>query len=722
MATARPLWLARAPVRGANESRSRASRLTARASDECGAIPFGDTAGAMVVFSPDVRVTTGDNDLIVGAHDAETPVRIEPNEICGLVGANGAGKSTLVKCLSGRRGVGDGYARVASSALVGVLEQTAVSGSTMTVEEEAMSRMTHVTAAREAIEEATEAMARGDDGAARRLIEATEAYDAVGGATAKKRASTVLRGLGFSDVMMQAPCDTLSGGWQMRVALARLLLSPAGDSQERGVNGGLLLLDEPSNHLDSTSRDWLVSWIKSYPGTVVLVSHDEELLKCVNRVIELRGRKLHNFKGDYDRFLREREARRAVAVASLEREGVKAAKLDGFIKKFGAKATKASAAKSKQKALDKVNAKMDEYRDLAGEGELGDGPGDAKKVILKLPTPPKGAREIVKVKDLAVGYASTDSVLVSGVNVTVSKGDRLLILGPNGAGKSTFLKTMGGVIDPMGGVVEYGEGAVIGYFSQDLAQELPVDVDALTHVLDVARRIDKTVTSERARSVLGALGINGSAAVDRTIGSLSGGEKARVALAAFVLRPVNVLLLDEASNHLDGTAIEALCEGLRGWEGAVCAITHNAAFAAALCPTAVAKVENGALSYEMHVGGSLGVGEYAQTNGATKKRDDTAASSAQDDAERLAEEEARKRRRALEKEAANAPKIIDKIERALAVLETEIDAIDAQLFAAGADIALATELQRKKDEKVAKQDLYMAEWERLESVVAEVAS
>jgi ATP-binding cassette subfamily F protein 3 len=702
-------------------------RVTARASNEHDAapeVPFGDTAGAAVVFSPDVRVTTGANDLILGAHDGETPVRIEPSEICGLVGANGAGKSTLVKCLSGRRDVSDGYARVARGAAVGVLEQTAVSGSTMTVEEEAMSRMTHVMAAREAMEEATEAMASGDEGAARRLADAREAYDAVGGATAKKRASTVLKGLGFSDAMMGVRCDTLSGGWQMRVALARLLLSPAGDSRARGVAGGVLLLDEPSNHLDSTSRDWLVRWIKSYPGTVVLVSHDEELLACVDRVVELRGRKLHNFKGDYARFLREREARRAAAVAALEREGAKAAKLEGFIKKFGAKATKASAAKSKQKALDKVNAKMDDYRDSVGPGALGDGPGDAKKVTLKLPTPPKGAREIVKLKDVAVGYASTDSVLVSGVTVTVSKGDRLLVLGPNGAGKSTFLKTVGGVLDPVDGVVERGEGAVIGYFSQDLAQELPADVDALTHVLDVARRVDKTVESERARSVLGALGITGSAAVDRTIGSLSGGEKARVALAAFVLRPVNVLLLDEASNHLDGAAVEALCEGLREWEGAVCAVTHNSAFAAALRPTAVARVENGSLSYETRVGGHLGVGERATNDDdTTTTRDESPdAPNATENAEQMAEEEARTRRRALEKEAANAPKIIDKIERALAVLETDIDAIDAQLFDAGADVARATALQREKDEKLAKHNLYMAEWERLETVVAQVSA
>ena len=201
---------------------------------------------------------------------------------------------------------------------MGVLEQTAVSGSTMTVEEGAMSRMTHVMAAREAMEEATEAR-RGDEGRGA-TVGGRGAHDAVGGATAKKRASTVLKGLGFSDAMMTVRCDTLSGGWRMRVALARLLLSPAGDARRAAV-AGVLLLDEPSNHLDSTSRDWLVRWIKSYPGTVVLVSHDENSPRAsiaCRRVRE--GVNCTISRAITTRFLREREARRAAAAAALERE------------------------------------------------------------------------------------------------------------------------------------------------------------------------------------------------------------------------------------------------------------------------------------------------------------------------------------------------------------------------------------------------------------------
>ena len=696
-------------------ARRRARRDLARPAS----VPRGETAGAVVVFDADVRVTTGARDLIAGTRDGD-PVRVEPGEICGVVGANGCGKTTLVRALLGERdanGVGVG---VAMGVTVGALEQTATSGSTLTAFEEATSRMTHVRDAEAAVERATRALAADEAGAAARLADARERYDAVGGATAEKRASSVLKGLGFSEAVMRARCDTLSGGWQMRVALARTLLSPAGDSREAGVKGGLLLLDEPSNHLDGDARAWLVNWIKSYAGTVVLVSHDEELLACVDRIVEVRGGKLGNFKGDYARFLKEREARRAQALSSLEKEGQKAAKLNEFITKFGAKATKASAAKSKAKALDKVQEKIEDLTELAGEGDLGEGPGDAKKVVLRLPNPPQGAREILIAKDLAVGYAAVGSTLVTDVNVTVTKGDRLLVIGPNGAGKSTFLKTIGGELPEMSGTVERGEGCVVGYFSQDLAQQLPAEVDALTHVLDVARKVDKSITMERARGVLGALGITGSAAVDRTIGSLSGGEKARVALAAFVLKPVNVLLLDEASNHLDGTAIEALCDGLRGWEGAVIAITHNPAFAAALNPTIVAKVENGAFSARMRVAGDeLGVGDYAARAPPTERPPPPTAAAAADATD---DERARKSRRAMEKEAANAPKTIDKIERALAVLDARIAALDADLVAAGADVARALDLQRQKDEKLAKQALYYDEWERLESIVARVAA
>ena len=256
----------------------------------------------------------------------------------------------------------------------------------------------------------------------------------------------------------------------------------------------------------------------------------------------------------------------------------------------------------------------------------------------------------------------------------------------------------------------------------------------LVHVLKVARAADPTVTELTARSVLGALGLSGSAAKDRKIGELSGGEKARVALAAFVLRPVNVLLLDEASNHLDTAAIDALTGALRGWDGAVVAVTHNKTFADALEPTFVARVEAGAMKTRMVTGGTLSKKDFSPNAVATGgvagavAKPKEAPKGAKKEPEMTEEEiaaaeaaakEAKAARDKLLREARNAPKTIDKIERALAVLEDDIAAIDERLMKCGSDVAAAVEIQKEKDVKVEKQGLYYAEWQRLEEVMAE---
>ena len=217
----------------------------------------------------DVRVTVGDRDLLVNAN-----LLVEPGETVGLVGANWCGKSTLLRCVSGIRSHDAGELRVAQRADVGYLEQTAVSGSKLTVAEEARSRMTHVKAAQDAVRAAEDAMEAGDPNAAATLVAANDAFEAVGGNTVERRVSDVLTGLGFAKEAWERPCAALSGGWQMRVALARLLLSPAGDSQNSGITGGFLLLDEPTNHLDAQAKELLAGWLRAYTGTVLLVSHD----------------------------------------------------------------------------------------------------------------------------------------------------------------------------------------------------------------------------------------------------------------------------------------------------------------------------------------------------------------------------------------------------------------------------------------------------------------
>ena len=462
-------------------SRRRRRRILAvapRASAESPEIPRGDTAGAVMLLK-DVRITVGDRDLLVDAN-----LRVEPSETVGLVGANGCGKSTLLRAVAGIRGVDAGDLLVAHRADVGYLEQTAVSGSTRTVAEEARSRMTHIRDAERALADAEASIAASAPNAEVAFLAAQERWEALGGNTVERRVSDVLSGLGFAREAWDRPCAALSGGWQMRVALARLLLSPAGDSADVGVNGGFLLLDEPTNHLDARAKEWLGGWLRSYKGTVLLVSHDEALLeRGVDRLVEVRAARLHGFSGNYSKFLVERRERRKVAESAAAKASAKAAKLERFVAKNSARASTAAAARSRARQLEGVREDLEALaEETGGGGDLGDGPGDARRVSLTLPPAPEGAKETLTLTDAAVGYGGGLDPLLTGVNLTVRRGDRLLIVGPNGAGKSTLLRSLGGGLRLAAGTLAHGEGARVGYFSQDLAQELPTEDTPLAHV------------------------------------------------------------------------------------------------------------------------------------------------------------------------------------------------------------------------------------------------
>jgi ATPase subunit of ABC transporter with duplicated ATPase domains len=230
--------------------------------------------------------------------------------------------------------------------------------------------MTHVKAAQDAVRAAEDAMEKGDPNAAATLVAANDAFEAVGGNTVERRVSDVLTGLGFAKEAWDRPCAALSGGWQMRVALARLLLSPAGDSQNSGITGGFLLLDEPTNHLDAQAKEWLAGWLRAYTGTVLLVSHDEALLdRGVDRLVEVRGSRLHGYSGNYQKFLEERKKNREVAARAASKEAAKAAKLEQFVAKNSARASTAKAAKSKAKQLQGVLENLEELEEATGGGE-----------------------------------------------------------------------------------------------------------------------------------------------------------------------------------------------------------------------------------------------------------------------------------------------------------------------------------------------------------------
>ncbi|PNW82055.1 hypothetical protein CHLRE_06g271850v5 [Chlamydomonas reinhardtii] len=571
-------------------------------------IPRGETAGATLVLE-DVTVQAGDRDLL-----SDVSWKLMPGQRAGLVGANGCGKSTLLRCLSGLRSVDAGTARVAPLVQVGYLEQTAVGGSRRTVWQEARSRMSGLVEAERDMARAERDLANGDAAAAERLAAAQEAWEMAGGPESERTITNVLTGLGFKPEQFHKRCTEFSGGWQMRIALARLLLGPAG--QGGNGTGALLLLDEPTNHLDSAACKWLGDFLRKGvpPSTsVVLVSHDEALLDAAcNRIVEVRGRTLNHYAGNFSKFLAQREAREAAARAEAEAQQAEIDKLEEFVTRFGAKASKASQAQSKAKMLEKLKAQQTVIPAAAAAA----GAGDARKVALKLPRAPPCFTEAIKLTGAAVGWGTPGEPgakpLISGVNLVIRRGQRVLVLGPNGAGKSTLLKAVAGNLPLWAGDRVLGEGVRLAVFSQDLAQDLPLDMPALEYVEAVARANDPGITLEKCRQALGALGLTGTMALQK-IGVLSGGEKARVALAAFALVPANVLLLDEASNHLDAQTIEVLTGALKDFEGVIIAITHNQSFAASLNATHILRVANGVARLSDNLGLSASDFEHPST-------------------------------------------------------------------------------------------------------------
>jgi ATP-binding cassette subfamily F protein 3 len=672
-----------------------------------GQVQRGDARGAALLLE-NVAVSRGSNPILTNID-----WRVEPSQSWAIVGANGCGKSTLLKALVGDLALDDGTMLVASKLKVGYLQQTAVSGSNKTIFAEAASAMTEIQEARAALERAQAAVVNSDsvgstDAAALAALDrATQHYEAVGGYTQEQQVSSVLKGLGFDDIFNKR-CDELSGGWQMRVALARLLLSKP----------SLLLLDEPSNHLDVNARQWLARYLKNYDdGAMILVTHDVDLLASVSHIAEITSGTLLVYKScTYHEYLNEKERRAAAAQNEFEKNAERAAKLQAFVDRFGASATKASAAQSRVKQLEKMQR----------EGLL-DAPPEAVmqqrfKPSLKLPDPPRSIGDVLlQLEDAQVGHGSDDDnnskVLVSGVNLAITRGMKLLIRGPNGVGKSTVLHSLRGTLPLKGGKRTENEGLRLGVFTQDLAQELDANARAVDLATAHARQDNMYITDQDARSVLGRLGLQGEKAL-RSIKDLSGGEKARVALGMFALKASNVILLDEPSNHLDVECIEALSEGLSNWgaeDGAVVVISHDRSFCKAIPFTHVATVENGKLTVEQRgtrpSDWSLFESSLTPAIVTNGGHHGIGSNSSNGDAEKVIDPEKRK-------QAFNAPKQISKIEKLIEEAEARIAAIDAEMFANGSDVGKLTDLAAKREAQENKVSELMEEWEKLEQLLA----
>jgi ATP-binding cassette subfamily F protein 3 len=515
-------------------------------------VTFSGSSGAAVEVSG-VRLSIGNNDIM-----SDVNWTILPKERWALVGRNGAGKSTLLRAITGTGGelvsISEGGIQIAKKARMGYLEQKGVSGSVMTVRQEVSSRMDRLTAAIKALDRAEAAVSEGNtsDEMLIELEEASVEFEAAGGYTVEQKISNVLKGLGFIEEDYDRMCAEFSGGWQMRIALARLLLSEP----------DLLLLDEPTNHLDKGARNWLGDYLSKYDGTLLVVSHDEALLQAaVSSIAEVRSGNVELYKSrSHDQWVVERDERVRNAQVAYDANQKEIARLQAFVDRFGAKTMGASMAQSRLKTIEKLETSGIEAP------KVGDGP----LPFLKLPPPPRGSEQLLELKGCTLAWppkvigegelkVSDDEApapsILRDCNLVITRGMRIVVRGPNGAGKSTLLSALSGRLTPIEGTRTEGDGLELGVFTQDLAQDLDQEALATEVVTRKVREKDPTISDERARSALGALGLIGEKAI-RKVGHLSGGEKARVALASFVLIPHNLLLLDEPSNHLDLTTLK----------------------------------------------------------------------------------------------------------------------------------------------------------------------
>jgi ATP-binding cassette subfamily F protein 3 len=486
-------------------------------------------------------------------------VTLQPGEKVGLIGRNGAGKSSLFSLLAGRlhADAGDvqmpprwlqtgGMAEVAQE-----MPETDQGATDFVLEGDApLVRALAALAAAEA----------ADDGHA--IAEAHHAIQDAGGFDARARAQAMLMGLGFRATQLDAPVNSFSGGWRMRLQLARALMCPA----------ELMLLDEPTNHLDLDALVWLEAWLQRFPGTLIVISHDREFLDAITKVtLHLDDAKLTRYGGNYTAFEELRAARLSQQQANYEKQQERIAHLQKFIDRFKAKATKARQAQSRVKAL----ARMEK---LAPVLTAGDFQFEFREPV-SLPNP------MLAFADLSCGYRADDgneTRIVDGVERSVLAGQRIGILGANGQGKSTLVKTIARTIAPLGGGITEGKGLTIGYFAQQELDVLSLDDGPLMHMVRLARDVGPAAREQELRDFLGSFRFVGEM-VTQPVGTLSGGEKARLVLAMLVWQRPNLLLLDEPTNHLDLTTREALSMALNEFEGTVMLVSHDRALLREVC-------------------------------------------------------------------------------------------------------------------------------------------
>jgi ATPase subunit of ABC transporter with duplicated ATPase domains len=483
----------------------------------------------------------------------DTTFQLNPGEKVGLVGPNGSGKTTLFRMIMGEEHPDEGEVAVPRRLTIGYFRQDVEEMSGRSVLDEAIAGSGRVGDLHHELESLQHAMADPEtademDTILARFGEVQEEYEHLGGYALESQAREVLHGLGFDDDRIDNDAGALSGGWKMRVAMARVLLG----------RPDVLLMDEPTNHLDIESIVWLEGFLKSLPGALLMTSHDREFMnRIVTKVAEIDGGEITLYTGNYDFYERERSIREANREAAYARQQAMLAKEQRFIERFAAHAAKAAQVQSRVKALDKIE-----------KIEL---PRKRAVVRFEFKQPPRSGDQVVNIENVSKAYGKR--VIYDGMSLNIRRGERWCVMGKNGAGKSTLLKIVAGAVEPDNGTVRLGASLKMGYFAQQA-------LDLLDPELTIEEQLNRDFPQESIgalRNLAGAFQFSGQD-IDKKIRSLSGGEKTRLVMARMLMYPPNFLVLDEPTNHLDLATKEMLIGALKDFEGTMLFVSHDRNF------------------------------------------------------------------------------------------------------------------------------------------------
>ena len=592
--------------------------------------PAGLINCAPMLILNDLSLYRGPRLLFKGAS-----LTIFPGHKVGLTGANGTGKSSLFALIRGELKQDAGEFSLPPGWVIAHVAQETPATDTSAID--------YVMAGDEELAQLHRDLHQAEaDRDGTRMAALHTRLDAIGGYTARSRAARLMHGLGFSAAQETAPVRTFSGGWRMRLNLARALM----------CRSDLLLLDEPTNHLDLDAVLWLEDWLRAYPGTLLLISHDRDFLDTVvGHILHIANQELKLCNGNYSAFERRRAEQLAGQQAAYEKQQGEVAHMRSFVDRFRAQATKARQAQSRLKALERMTLIAPAHVDSPFTFGF--------RVPQQLPNP------LLRLEDVAAGYG--ERAVISGVNRDLVPGERLGLLGPNGAGKSTLIKLLAGELAPLAGKRSEAAGLRIGYFAQHQLEQLRPQDNPLRHLL----RLDPKAAEQSLRDFLGSFGFIGDAAF-APVAPFSGGEKARLVLALLVYQRPNLLLLDEPTNHLDLEMRHALDVALQEYQGALVLVSHDRHLLRTVCDSFLLVADGRAVPFD---------GDLEDYRRWIAQRDTTAEKDQRNAGEHSAESRKAKRRDEAERRQRLRPlkEAVERWESNIAKLEAQRDALQRHL-------------------------------------------